>query len=107
MICDAAALLSFFDRDAAGHWAVTGEIELAAESEPLVVSPFAVAELEQTVLAAYGNDGWLAILEELGGGAWTIAIVDWEHLAQLSPLCRTGVSLAAASTSVLRAHHGS
>lgn len=80
MILDANTLAEYFDAGAEGHWQVAGEIEFVAEFEQLVVSPFVAAELEPVIRAKFGAEGWLAVLEELAGGAWMIAVVDGEHL---------------------------
>jgi hypothetical protein len=101
VIFDSATLVSFFDRDDSNHWAVTGTIELLAGVEPLVVSPFVIAELEPIVIARYGAEGWRATLDELASGAWTIALVDPGHLARVAERCGGGASLAAASSEVL------
>jgi predicted nucleic acid-binding protein len=101
MILDAATLLAYFDRDHSNHWAVVGEIELAVGFENLVVSPFVIAELEPIVMQRYGLDGWLATLEQLASGAWTIAPVTTQHLAELRPQLATGATLAAAVIAVL------
>lgn len=73
MILDAKTLLTFFDAGAVDHWSVAGEIEFVAEFEELMVSPFVVADLEPVIRAKFGREGWLAVLDELAGGAWTIA----------------------------------
>ena len=101
MIVDAAALLAFFDRSASNHWAVMGEIELAAGFERLVVSPFVIAELEIAVRREHGPQGWLTVLDELAGGAWTIASVTPGHLAAMSARVASGASLAEASVAAL------
>lgn len=101
MIVNAGTLLSFFDRDDPAHWAVTGTIELLSGSEQLVISPFVVAELEPIVRDRYGPEGWLAVLDELAGGAWAIATIDSEHLAAMRERVAAGASLAAASLDVL------
>lgn len=101
MILDAKTLLRYFDRDAVGHWSVAGEIELAAEFEQLVISPFVIAELESIVRERYGAEAWLATLDAIAQGAWTFSAVSPEHLAALHPRVAAGASLAAASVEVL------
>ena len=101
MILDAERLLSYFDRNSPGHWAAAGTIESLAEVEELVVSPFVVAELETIVCERFGLEGWLAVLEQLAGGAWTIAAVDPAHLAAARDRVEAGESLAGASVAVL------
>jgi hypothetical protein len=101
VIFDSATLVSFFDRDDSNHWAVSGTVELLAGVEPLIVSPFVVAELEPIVIASYGTEGWRATLDELASGAWTIAVVDPGHLRRIAERCAGGESLAAASVDIL------
>ena len=80
MILTALTLLPYFDSGAPGHWSVAGAVELAAEFERLVVSPFVIAELEPLIREKFGPEGWCEVLDELAGGAWTIATVDSAHL---------------------------
>ena len=74
---------------------------MAAEYEQLVVSPFVIAELEPLVRERFGVEGWLVVLDELAGGAWTLATVDEGHLAAVRQLVAHGAGLAAASVGVL------
>ncbi|WP_309620686.1 hypothetical protein [Salinibacterium sp.] len=83
MILTAQTLLSYFDGGTPGHWAVAGRIELAAECEELVVSPFVIAELEPMIREKFGPEEWCEVLGELAGGAWTIATVDTAHLRSM------------------------
>lgn len=101
MIVDTRTLLGFFDRKQRSHWALRGTVELAAETEPLVVSPFVIAELEGIVRERYGERGWLAVLDELAGGAWVIAAVTPEHLAAVRERVAGGATLADASVAAL------
>lgn len=71
MIVDTSALLAYFDSNESAHQAVTDVIE--STSEPLVVSPYVVAELDYLVATRIGVDAELAVLRELTGGAWDIA----------------------------------
>lgn len=80
MILDVATLIAYFDRTERAHWSVAGEIELAATYEELVVSPFVVADLRPIAVERYGAVGWHSILDELGGGAWTIPPADLDEL---------------------------
>lgn len=98
MILDAESLLTFFDRKRDGHWAMAGTIDLAADGEQLVVSPFVIAQLEPLIRAQFGRDGWLAVLEELAGGAWSIAVIDAVHLEAMRSLLDDGTSFAGAGS---------
>ena len=101
MIFDTEMLYAFFVRDAKAHWAVAGAVELVGGSEELVVSPFVVAELEPLVKERVGQEGWLAMLDELAGGAWTIAALGPRHLAAVRERVAAGETLAGASVAVL------
>ena len=80
MIVDTSALLAYFDTDEPDHAAVTTIVETA--TEPLVVSPYVVAELDYLVASRLGVSAELAVLRELAGGAWDLATFGAEDLAQ-------------------------
>jgi predicted nucleic acid-binding protein len=71
MIVDTSGLLAYFDTAEPDHPAVCGVIDNAGE--PLVVSPYVIAELDYLVGTRIGVDAELAILHELSGGAWELA----------------------------------
>jgi predicted nucleic acid-binding protein len=79
VIVDASALLAFFDTDEPDHEAVSRV--LGAATEPLVVSPFVVAELDYLVVSRLGVSAELAVLRELTGGAWDLPAIDVDKLA--------------------------
>jgi uncharacterized protein len=80
VIVDTSALLAFFDIDEPDHAAVTKVVETA--TEPLVVSPYVLAELDYLVASRLGVSAELAVLRELAGGAWDLAAFGTEDLAQ-------------------------
>ena len=80
MIVDTGALLAFFDTDEPDHEAVSAVLGTAAE--PLVVSPYVVAELDYLVASRLGVSAELAVLRELTGGAWDLPAVGVEELVQ-------------------------
>ncbi|MFN8098875.1 MAG: PIN domain-containing protein [Dermatophilaceae bacterium] len=80
MIVDTSALLAYFDASEPAHTSVSAAIE--ASEEPLVVSPFVIAELDYLVLSRHGSRAEQAVLAELCGGAWELAIMDRNRLAQ-------------------------
>ena len=84
MIVDTSALYAFFVSDSPDHWAVAAQLDLAPRDEPLVISPFAIVELEGVILSRFGVDGWLAVLSELGGGAWSLASHDAADLVVIA-----------------------
>lgn len=101
MILDAPTLLAYFDRSHERHWSAAGQIEMFAEFEPLVVSPFVIVELEALVRERHGLEGWLLALDELGSGAWSVAAADAAHLRLVRPHVEGGASLVGASVAVL------
>lgn len=84
MIVDTSALLAFFDRDEPDHDAVASV--LGGTTEPLIVSPFVVAELDHLVATRLGVDAEIATLHELSGGAWDLAALDTDDLTELAPI---------------------
>ena len=78
MIVDTSALLAFFDSAEPCHRDVARAIEAAGE--PLVVSPYVIAELDHLVATRHGVQAELAVLDELGGGAWELACLDVAEL---------------------------
>ncbi len=80
MIVDTSALLAFFDTDEPDHRAVSAV--LGGATEPLVVSPYVVAELDYLVGSRLGVAAELAVLGELTGGAWDLPAIDVVALDQ-------------------------
>lgn len=80
MIVDTSALLAFFDTDEPDHEAVSAV--LGGATEPLVVSPYVVAELDYLVAFRLGVSAELAALQELTGGAWDLPAIDVEELVK-------------------------
>ena len=107
MIVDTSALLAFFDTDEPDHAAVTTIVETA--TEPLVVSPYVVAELDYLVASRLGVSAELAVLRELAGGAWDLAAFGTEDLAQAHAVvgryADQSIGLADASNVILAARY--
>jgi uncharacterized protein len=78
VIVDTSALLAYFDTDEPDHQAVATVLD--DTDEPLVVSPFVVAELDYLVASRLGVAAELAVLAELAGGAWDLPVIDAEGL---------------------------
>lgn len=79
MIADTSGLLALFNRSEPAHDRVRAAVEAAAE--PLVVSPYVVAEIDYLVATRLGVDAELAVLAELAGGAYELAAIDAADLA--------------------------
>ncbi len=77
VIVDTSALLAFFDASEPDHDTVSAVL---ATADVLVVSPYVVAELDYLVATRHGVDDELAVLDELGGGAWDLAVFDEEGI---------------------------
>lgn len=107
MIVDTSALLAFFDRSEPDHAAVSAVF--AASTEPLVVSPFVVAELDYLVGSRLGTEAELAVLRELAGGAWELPAFEAsgisEACAVMDRYADQSIGLADASIVVLAARH--
>jgi predicted nucleic acid-binding protein len=105
VIVDTSALLAFFDRSEPDHAAVTAALE--ASTEPLVVSPYVIAELDYLVGSRLGTEAELAILRELAGGAWDLPAFDAADIAEacavIDRYADQEIGLADASTVVLAA----
>ena len=107
MIVDTSALLAFFDTDEPDHGAVTAVLETA--TEPLVVSPYVLAELDYLVASRLGVSAELAVLRELAGGAWDLAAFGTEDLAAAYAVVERyagqSIGLADASIVILAARY--
>lgn len=68
IVADTSGLLALFNRREPDHAAVAAVVE--GETEPLVVSPFVLAELDYLAATRLGVAAQCAILAELSGGAY-------------------------------------
>jgi predicted nucleic acid-binding protein len=71
ILADTSALLALLDRDARQHDEVDAFV--AAAEEPLVLSPFVLAELDYLVADRFGVDAELAVLADVSEGAYELA----------------------------------
>jgi predicted nucleic acid-binding protein len=83
-IADTSGLLALFNAAEPDHDAVRRVV--AGMTDPLVVSPYVVAELDYLVASRVGVDAELAMLDELAGGAYELAQLDAADLARASSL---------------------
>jgi uncharacterized protein len=79
IIADTSGLLAYFNGAEPRHAAVAAIVD--SSEEPLVVSPYVVAELDYLVATRHGVEAELAVLDELVGGAWILASFDGDDLA--------------------------
>lgn len=107
IVADTSGLLALFNDREPSHAAVRQLVE--AEREPMVVSPFVVAELDYLVATRIGVDAELAVLRELSGGAYHLAEVGEEALADCAAVVERyrdqEIGVADASIVVLAARH--
>jgi predicted nucleic acid-binding protein len=80
LIVDTSGLLAFFNNKESAHEAVCDVVE--ASEEPLVVSPFVVAEVDYLVATRHGVDAELAVLRQLSSGAFEHADITDDDLAK-------------------------
>ena len=107
MIADTSGLLALFNRTEPLHGEVQRVVDAA--TEPLVVSPYVIAELDYLVATRIGVDAELSVLEELASGAYDVAAFDAEALAQATSVIARyhdqAVGVADASLVVLADRH--
>lgn len=84
MIVDTSALLAFFDKSEPDHVSVSDVIR--GTTEPLVVSPYVVAELDYLIASRLGLTDELEALRELSGGAWNLPSIGVADLAKITML---------------------
>src|ERR1051326_3981777 len=84
MIVDTSAILAFFDRDEPDHPALAAVLSRA--SEPLVVSPYVLAEVDYLIGSRLGVAAEAAALRELAGGAWDPPAIDSDDLTRTLPI---------------------
>lgn len=78
IVADTSGLLALFNRREPAHAAVKGVVD--AEPEPLLVSPYVVAELDYLVATRLGVDADLEVLAEVAGGAYHLSQFGAEEL---------------------------
>ena len=107
MIVDTSALLASFDTDEPDHDAVSRVIDAA--TEPLVVPPYVVAALDYLVGSRLGVAAEMAVLTLLAGGAWDLAALGAEDLAEATSVIERyadqSIGVADASNVVLAARY--
>jgi predicted nucleic acid-binding protein len=82
IVADTSGLLALFNSREPKHAATRRAVE--HEEQPLVVSPYVVAELDYLVATRFGVDSELTVLTELTGGAYHLAQVDADDLRALA-----------------------
>ena len=85
MIVDTSALLAWFNDREPNHARVAA-ILAEPSTEPLVVSPFVLAELDYLLATRIGVSAELVALAELAGGGWELPAIDAADLAVIHDL---------------------
>ena len=103
IIADTSGLVAFFSESGPQHDAV---VEWIDTNDPvMVVSPYVVAEVDYLVATRRGVEAELAVLAELSGGAYELAAMDAEDVAEAARVVRRysdlGIGIADASLAVL------
>ena len=70
MIADTSGLLAYYNTAEPAHERVRSAVE--SSTEPLIVSPFVIAELDYLLAARVSVTAELAVLRELGSGAYEL-----------------------------------
>lgn len=81
IVADTSGLLAYFNAAEATHAAAAEIVD--GERDPVVVSPFVVAELDYLVATRIGVDQELAILHELSAGAYELPSIDAAALREV------------------------
>jgi hypothetical protein len=81
-VADTSGLLALFNRTEPEHEAVRSIV--AELDEPLIVSPYVVAEVDYLVGHRVGVDAELTVLGELAGGGYELACLDAAELERAS-----------------------
>jgi predicted nucleic acid-binding protein len=78
IVADSSGLLALYNSAEPLHASVARWV--AEEREPLIVSPYVVAELDYLVAARVGPRAALAVLRELSGGAYLLPCLSADDL---------------------------
>lgn len=107
MIVNTSALLAYFDAHEPAHSAVAQVIDAA--NEPLILSPYVIAELDYLLLTRHGTAAEQAVLAEIAGGAWDLADFGTSRVRAAAEVVQAyadvPIGLTDASLMVLAAEH--
>jgi predicted nucleic acid-binding protein len=81
LVVDTSALYAFFNSASADHGSVCAVID--GHDGPLLLSPFVAAELDYLVATRMGTVAELAVLEQLGSGAFDLPVVVAEDVVRM------------------------
>ena len=108
IIADTSGLLAAMDPDEVHHDACRAVVE--GEREPLVLSPFVLAELDYLVARKLGTEAELAMLADVAAGAYRLAPMEPGDVAAARDVVERyrdlGIGLTDASIAVLATKYG-
>ncbi|MEX1296637.1 MAG: PIN domain-containing protein [Candidatus Limnocylindrales bacterium] len=108
IIADTSGLLALFNRTEPEHATVRDLV--ARQGEPMIVSPYVVAEIDYLVATRVGVRAELEILAELGGGAYVLPEIGAEDLTRIVEVLGKSrdqqIGVADASIVLLAARYG-
>jgi uncharacterized protein len=103
IVADTSGLLALFNAAEPSHAAAARAV--GADRDPLVVSPYVMAELDYLLATRVGPRAALAVLRELTGGAYLLPTVTVDDVVVVADLVERyadlGLGLADASLVVL------
>ena len=107
IVADTSGLLAYFNDREPTHESVAAIV--AAERDPLIISPYVVAELDYLVATRIGIDAELAVLAELSAGGYELACFDAAELHDIADVIERyrdqEIGAADASIVTLAARH--
>jgi predicted nucleic acid-binding protein len=86
VIADTSGLLALYNAGEPAHEEVKAAV--ASAREPLIVSPFVIAELDYLLATRVGIAGELAVLTELGSGAYELPAMSAADIVACSQLVK-------------------
>lgn len=86
MIVDTSLLLAFYNTDEPAHAPATRL--LTTTSEPMIVSPYVVAELDYLMATRYGVESELRVLTDLCRGTFDHASIEANDLSRVVDVVR-------------------
>jgi uncharacterized protein len=84
IVADTSGLLALYNRAEPFHARVSSVV--AASEQPLVVSPFVIAELDYLITTRIGPAIAVAVAREIAGGAYEVAGIDETDLASCADI---------------------
>jgi hypothetical protein len=84
IVADTSGLLAYFNASEPSHGRVTAAVN--DSNDPLVVSPFVLAELDHLLASRHGVEAEVRVLEELAQGSWLLPPFSADDLGRAAEL---------------------